>query len=53
VLVLSADATPSRVSAALGAGATQYLTKPFDVEAFLATLDSLLATSARPRATLG
>ena len=42
VLVLSADATPTRVSDALAAGALQYLTKPLNVEALLALIDSLL-----------
>ena len=39
VIVVSADAMPSQVSALLEAGVKQYITKPFDVPAFLQTID--------------
>ena len=44
VIVLSADATTARMQEALTLGATQYLTKPVDVRAFLDTLDTMLQT---------
>ena len=42
VIVVSADATAQQVDAALDAGAVRYLTKPVDVNEFLATVDDLL-----------
>jgi RNA polymerase sigma factor (sigma-70 family) len=42
VLIVSADATPARVVQALAAGAAGYMGKPFDITAFLATVDRLL-----------
>jgi len=42
VIVVSADATPERISLALAAGAAHYLTKPVNVPQFLATLDEIL-----------
>jgi CheY-like chemotaxis protein/nitrogen-specific signal transduction histidine kinase len=42
VIVVSADATSARISEAIAAGATQYLTKPVNVPQFLAVLDELL-----------
>ena len=47
ILVLSADATAGQSERLLGVGADQYLTKPLDIAAFLASVGSLLA--ARPR----
>ena len=43
VVVLSADALPSRIERLLAAGARNYLTKPFDVTRFLNTVDEALA----------
>jgi len=42
VVVVSADATPPRVEAALTAGAVHYVTKPVNLPGFLALLDELL-----------
>lgn len=42
VVGVSADATPERRRAALAAGAAEYLTKPLDLSAFLATVAALL-----------
>ena len=39
VVVLSADATPSQIERLLTAGARNYLTKPFDIDPFLAVVD--------------
>ena len=39
VVVLSADATPSQIERLLTAGARNYLTKPFDIDPFLAVID--------------
>lgn len=39
VVVLSADATPSQIERLLTAGARNYLTKPFDFDAFLTVVD--------------
>lgn len=39
VVVLSADATPSQIERLLTAGAKNYLTKPFDIDPFLAVVD--------------
>ncbi len=39
VVVLSADATPSQIERLLTAGAKNYLTKPFDIDQFLAVVD--------------
>ncbi len=43
VVVLSADATPSQIERLLTAGARNYLTKPFDIDPFLAVVDEILA----------
>jgi CheY-like chemotaxis protein len=40
VVVLSADATPLQIERLRAAGARDYLTKPIDVERFLAVLDN-------------
>lgn len=39
VVVLSANATPSEIERLLTAGAKNYLTKPFDIDPFLAVVD--------------
>ena len=43
VVVLSADATPSQIERLLTAGARNYLTKPFDIDPFLAVVDDMVA----------
>jgi len=43
VVVLSADATPGQVQRLLSAGASAYLTKPFDVRELLRIIDDILA----------
>lgn len=43
-VVLSADATPSQIERLLTAGAKNYLTKPFDIEQFLAVVDEYVET---------
>ncbi len=42
VIVVSADATQARISQAIAAGATHYLTKPVNVPQFLSALDEVL-----------
>ncbi|HEV2841624.1 MAG TPA: response regulator [Chthoniobacterales bacterium] len=42
VVVLSADATPSQIERLLAAGARNYLTKPFDIDPFLAVVDEMV-----------
>ncbi len=42
VIVVSADATEARITEAIAAGATHYLTKPVNVPQFLAALDEML-----------
>jgi PAS domain S-box-containing protein len=44
VVVLSADATRAQVRRLLGAGAREYLTKPFDIDRLLALVDEALAS---------
>jgi CheY-like chemotaxis protein len=46
VVVLSADATPSQIERLLGAGARNYLTKPFDIDPFLAVVDEMVCEPA-------
>lgn len=43
VVVLSANATPSQIERLLTAGAKNYLTKPFDIDPFLAVVDEFVA----------
>jgi len=43
VVVLSADATPSQIERLLAAGARNYLTKPFDIDPFLAVVDEMVS----------
>jgi CheY-like chemotaxis protein len=42
VVVLSADATASQIERLLSAGAKNYLTKPFDLDPFLAVVDEFI-----------
>ena len=42
VVIVSADALPTQVEAALQAGALRYLTKPVSVAELLATIDEVL-----------
>lgn len=46
VVVLSADATPSQIERLLTAGARNYLTKPFDIDPFLAVVDEMVGERA-------
>ena len=46
VVVLSADATPSQIERLLTAGARNYLTKPFDIDPFLAIVDEMVSERA-------
>jgi signal transduction histidine kinase/ActR/RegA family two-component response regulator len=43
VVILSADATPPQIERLLAAGAREYLTKPLDLQKFLAVVDELLS----------
>jgi CheY-like chemotaxis protein len=47
VVVLSANATPSQIERLLTAGARNYLTKPFDIDPFLAVVDELAASESK------
>jgi CheY-like chemotaxis protein len=47
VVILSADATPSQIERLLTAGAKNYLTKPFDIEPFLAVVDEYTTENSR------
>lgn len=44
VVILSANATPSAIERLLSAGAKNYITKPFDIDPFLAVIDEFTAT---------
>ena len=46
VVVLSADATPSQIERLLTGGARNYLTKPFDIDPFLAVVDEMVSERA-------
>ena len=46
VVILSADATPSQIERLLTAGAKNYLTKPFDIDPFLAVIDEFVSAPA-------
>jgi signal transduction histidine kinase len=48
VVIVSADATPGQIERLLAAGATDYLTKPLDVVAFLTIVDKVLADPPDP-----
>ncbi len=43
VVILSADATSAQIERLLAAGAREYLTKPLDLQKFLAVVDELLS----------
>ena len=43
VIVVSADALPAQIAAAMSAGAIRYVTKPFSLEEMLAVLDEQLS----------
>jgi CheY-like chemotaxis protein len=45
VVILSANATPSAIERLLAAGARNYLTKPFDIDPFLAVVDEFTAVA--------
>ena len=47
VVILSANATPSQIERLLTAGAKNYLTKPFNIDPFLAVVDEFTAPTAR------
>jgi CheY-like chemotaxis protein len=47
VVVLSADATASQIERLLTAGAKNYLTKPFDIDPFLAVVDEYVQLDSR------
>jgi CheY-like chemotaxis protein/HPt (histidine-containing phosphotransfer) domain-containing protein len=53
VVVVSADAMTENVTRVRAAGATDYLTKPFDLREFLAVIDAVLAAPDDSEATLG
>lgn len=42
VVILSANATPSHIERLLAAGARNYVTKPFDIDVFLAVIDEFV-----------
>jgi CheY-like chemotaxis protein len=46
VVVLSAVATPSQIERLLTAGARNYLTKPFEIDPFLAIVDEMVSEQA-------
>jgi CheY-like chemotaxis protein len=50
VVVLSANATPSLIERLLTAGARNYLTKPFDIDPFLAVVDEFVVLPRDPLA---
>ena len=49
VVMLTADATPAQMRRALASGAAAYLTKPFDLQRVLDTLDEMLQLSEERR----
>jgi CheY-like chemotaxis protein len=51
VVVMSGDATPSQIERLLVLGARNYLTKPFEVEPFLAVVDDVMQASAAASTT--
>ena len=55
VVIMSADATRSRIDRLLSRGARAYVTKPVDVDAFLQVIDDVVPTGALrvPAAVIG
>ena len=53
VVVISADAMTENIARVRAAGATDYLTKPFDLGEFLAVIDAVAATPEDPEETEG
>ena len=51
VVVVSADATPSQIKRLLAAGATAYLTKPFEVRELIDIVDEILARATSSQVT--
>jgi len=51
VIVISGDATPSQIERLLVLGARNYLTKPFEIEPFLAVVDEALEQNATTRSS--
>ncbi|HWY40641.1 MAG TPA: response regulator [Chthoniobacterales bacterium] len=51
VVVMSGDATPSQIERLLVLGARNYLTKPFEVEPFLAVVDDVMQESTAASTT--
>ncbi|HEX8678381.1 MAG TPA: response regulator [Chthoniobacterales bacterium] len=47
VVILSANATPTSIERLLSAGAKNYLTKPFNIDHFLAVVDEFVAVPAK------
>lgn len=52
VVVLSADATPSQIERLLAGGARNYLTKPFDIDPFLALVDEFAMEQSAAGSTM-
>jgi len=50
VIILSADASPSRIERMLQAGARNYLTKPFDIKRLLCLVDETIESAAQTAA---
>jgi CheY-like chemotaxis protein len=50
VIVLSADASPTRIERMLQTGARDYLTKPFDIKRLLCLVDDALTQQLQPAA---
>ncbi len=48
VIVLSADVSPTQIERMLQAGASNYLTKPFEIKRLLCLVDETLAVSREP-----
>lgn len=50
IVIVSADATPSQIERLLAAGAQNYLTKPLNIQTFLAVVDQITQRQIAPRA---
>ena len=48
VIIISADANPSRIERMLEAGARNYLTKPFDIRRFSCMIEEIVAETVGP-----